>query len=1069
MPKRQDIKKVLVIGSGPIIIGQAAEFDYAGTQACRVLREEGIEVVLINPNPATIMTDTDIAHKVYMEPLTVESLERIIEKERPDGVLPTLGGQAGLNLAVEAVEAGVLERFGIELLGTTVDSIKTSEDRELFKEMLESIGEPVISSAIATSVKEALDFLNKEDFPLIIRPAYTLGGTGGGIACNEKELKAIVADGIRASRVGQVLVEKSVAGWKEVEYEVMRDAAGNCITVCSMENFDPVGVHTGDSIVVAPTQTLRDVEYQMLRSAAINIVNKLEIEGGCNCQFALDTKSMQYYVIEVNPRVSRSSSLASKATGYPIAKVAARIAIGYNLDEIENGVTGKTYACFEPVLDYVVCKIPRWPFDKFVEANKEIGTKMKATGEVMSIGISFESALLKAVRSLEQGIYTLDTGLGNLTNDEVEARLSEISCERLFVVAEALRRKISVEKVQEITTIDPWFLEKVKNIVEMEEHIRGLTLREWTPELMKAVKQMGISDKTISNYTGASTMVVRALREGMGIKPAYRMVDTCAGEFDAVSPYYYSCYGVEGESEEPKDNTVVVLGSGPIRIGQGVEFDYCSVHCSWALRKAGYDTVIINNNPETVSTDFDTSDRLYFEPLTEEDVLGILAVEKPVGVVCQFGGQTAIKLAHCIEKAGYKIIGTSLQNIDAAEDRERFDALLEELGIERPRGTTVYTREEAVSVANELGYPVLVRPSYVLGGQGMEIANNDESICQYMDIINLNEQEHPILIDKYLLGQELEVDAICDGEDILIPGIMEHVERAGVHSGDSISLYPPQNVSIDIQEKIIDLTRKLARGLNVRGLVNIQFIVHKDDVYVIEVNPRSSRTVPFISKAAGLPVVDLGVRVSLGQKLKDLGYGTGLFKVPRIVAVKLPVFSSDKLPGVEVSVGPEMKSTGEVIGFGDTLTEALVKGFVAAGMMNRKGGALFSVNKHDREEVLPVARVLAEEGYTIYATPGTAKYLSINGLVVTAVPKISQSHDALLKLLINGQIIIIIDTPTKGREPERDGFRMRREAVERGITCLTSLDTAKALVKSMSLWAVRGCTHPIELGEANRR
>jgi carbamoyl-phosphate synthase large subunit len=1069
MPKRPDINKVLVIGSGPIIIGQAAEFDYAGTQACRVLQEEGIEVVLVNPNPATIMTDTDIADKVYMEPLTVESLERILEKEKPDGVLPTLGGQTGLNLAVELFENGILGRFGIELLGTTVDSIRASEDRELFKEMLESIDEPVISSTIATSVNEALAFLSTETFPLIVRPAYTLGGTGGGIVRNEEELIHVCTEGIRASRVGQVLVEKSVAGWKEVEYEVMRDGAGNCITVCSMENVDPVGVHTGDSIVVAPTQTLRDAEYQMLRSAAINIVNKLRIEGGCNIQFALDTDSMEYYVIEVNPRVSRSSSLASKATGYPIAKVAARIAVGYNLDEIENGVTGKTTACFEPVLDYVVVKIPRWPFDKFVHADKQIGTRMKATGEVMAIGLSFEAALLKAVRSLEQGLYSLDTGLDVLGDEKLEARLHEVSCERLFVVAEALRRGMPVEKIYEITTIDPWFLNKIRRIVVTEKEISGLPLKKWTPELMRRVKKTGFSDRAVAKLAGSAESDVHALRESMGIRPVFRMVDTCAGEFDAVSPYYYSCYGVQGESGPPSKKTVVVLGSGPIRIGQGVEFDYCSVHCAWALRRAGYETVIINNNPETVSTDFDTSDRLYFEPLTEEDVLGVLAVEQPVGVVCQFGGQTAIKLAHCVANAGYRILGTSLADIDAAEDRKRFDALLAKLKIPRPEGATVFTREEAVRAANDLGYPVLVRPSYVLGGQGMEIAHNNRQICEYMDIINLTAQEHPILVDKYLLGQELEVDAICDGEDVLIPGIMEHVERAGIHSGDSISLYPPQNVPDEQLDRIVELTRALSRKLHVKGLVNIQYILFNDEVYVIEVNPRSSRTVPFISKATGLPVVDLGVKASLGMKLADLGYGTGLYEGPGIVAVKLPVFSSEKLPGVEVSLGPEMKSTGEVIGLGSNVTEAMVKGFVAAGMMNKRGGVLISVNKRDRELVLPVARVLANEGCSLYATPGTAKYLGIQGLVVTAVPKISQSHDALLKLLMDGHINIIIDTPTRGREPERDGFRMRRAAVERGVTCLTSLDTATALVQSMRSWSVLGCTHPIELGEANGR
>ncbi len=1062
-------RKVLVLGSGAIKIGEAGEFDYSGAQAIKALREEGIEAVLVNSNIATIQSDEKFVDKAYFIPVTADFIEGVIAKERPDGILLGFGGQTALNAGIELHERGILDRYGVKILGTGIYSIEACDNREMFRNLMEKHGLPIPRSQKANSVEEAMAVAKSIGFPVMVRVAYALGGTGSGVVRSESELAPVVARGLAQSRIHQVLVESYLGGWKEIEYEVMRDAAGNCITVCSMENFDPVGVHTGDSIVVAPTQTLRDVEYQMLRAAAINIINYLKIEGGCNVQFALDTKSMQYYVIEVNPRVSRSSSLASKATGYPIAKVAARIAIGYNLDEIENGVTGKTYACFEPVLDYVVVKIPRWPFDKFVNADKNIGTRMKATGEVMSIGLSFEAALLKAVRSLEQGLFSLDTGLDSLHDDVLEKRLGEVSCERLFVVAEALRRGVPVEKVAGITTIDPWFLEKVKNIVDLEEKMRGLALKDITPQMMACVKEMGFADKAIAQLTGAREEEVRAAREKMGILPAYRMVDTCAGEFDAVSPYYYSAYGVQGESGPPSKKTVVVLGSGPIRIGQGVEFDYCSVHCAWALRRAGYETVIINNNPETVSTDFDTSDRLYFEPLTEEDVLAVLAVEKPVGVVCQFGGQTAIKLAHCVASAGYEILGTSLSNIDAAEDRKRFDALLERLNIPRPQGATVFTRDEAVRAANELGYPVLVRPSYVLGGQGMEIANNDDDIVQFMDIINMTEQEHPILIDKYLLGQELEVDAICDGEEVLIPGIMEHVERAGIHSGDSISLYPPQNVTREHQERIVELTRALAAGLEVKGLVNIQFILFKDEIYVIEVNPRSSRTVPFISKAAGLPVVDLGVRAALGQKLKDLGYGTGLFKEPKIVAVKLPVFSSEKLPGVEVSLGPEMKSTGEVIGMGETLTEAMVKGFVAAGMMNRRGGVLISVHKDDREAVLPVARVLADEGCKLYATPGTAKFLGIKGLVVTAIPKLSQSHDALLKMLIDGDITTIIDTPTRGRVPERDGFRMRRAAVERGITTLTSLDTANALVHSMRQWAVLGCTHPLELGEANRR
>ncbi len=1063
MPKRSDIKKVLVIGSGPIVIGQAAEFDYAGTQACRVLKEEGIEVVLVNSNPATIMTDTHIADKVYLEPLNAETITEIIKKEKPDSLLPTLGGQTGLNLAVELYESGVLEELNVELLGTRVDSIRKSEDREEFKETMDAIGEPTIRSIIATDIHSAVQFGREEGYPLIIRPAYTLGGTGGGIVDNEQELIQMAQDGIRASRVNQILVEKSVAGWKEIEFEVMRDAVGNCITVCSMENFDPVGVHTGDSIVVAPTQTLRNEELQMLRSASLNIINALEIEGGCNCQFALDPNSMQYYVIEVNPRVSRSSALASKATGYPIAKVATRIAIGYQLDEIKNAVTGSTFACAEPVLDYIVVKIPRWPFDKFTQADKHIGTRMKATGEVMAIGDSFELALNKAIRSLELGCYSLDFNYSAYSDEAIYEMIKVPNSDRLFAIAEALRRRKSVQEICEITRIDPWFMNKLADLVALEERVRQTPFSDWTAEFMAEVKQNGICDKAISKFQQVSESEVRKLRHRFELRPAYRTVDTCAGEFEAVSPYYYSCYQDASEAGKPNENTVVVLGSGPIRIGQGVEFDYCSVHCAWALKDAGYRTVIINNNPETVSTDFDTSDRLYFEPLTEEDVLEILDIEKPIGVVCQFGGQTAIKLAKAVENAGYKILGTALADIDAAEDRELFDALLEKLSIDRPKGTTVFTEEEAIAAANQLGYPVLVRPSYVLGGQGMEIAYDDKNLSEYMRIINLSEQEHPILIDKYLMGSELEVDAICDGENVLIPGVMEHVERAGVHSGDSISVYPPQNLTDSIRDRIVELTTALARGLNVKGLVNIQFIAHDNELYVIEVNPRSSRTIPYISKITGLPVVKLGVQASLGQKLTDLDYGIGLYPAPDITAVKVPVFSFEKLPGVEVSLGPEMKSTGEVLGLGSTVREALIKGFSAAGFKVKPGGVLFSVTKDDRAEVLPIARAFHDLGYTIYGTPGTAKFLAIHGgMLATAVPKLSQASDLLTDLIKDGTLGLIVITATHGREPERDGFQIRRAAVECGIDCITSLDTAQALASSM---AVTESVPVVELNE----
>ena len=1053
MPKKEWIKKVLVIGSGPIIIGQAAEFDYAGTQACRVLKEEGVEVVLVNSNPATIMTDTDIADKVYLEPLTCETIERILKKERPDSLLASLGGQTGLNLAMELDERGILDKYGVKLLGTNIASIRRAEDREEFKEMMLSIGEPCIESVIVHDVQASVDFANQIGYPVIVRPAYTLGGTGGGLAADEEQLREICADGLRASRVHQNLIERSVAGWKEIEYEVIRDGAGNCITVCNMENFDPVGVHTGDSIVVAPSQTLRDVEHQMLRSAAINIISALGIEGGCNVQYALSPDSLEYYVIEVNPRVSRSSALASKATGYPIAKVTTRIALGYTLDEIVNGVTGETYACAEPTLDYCVLKFPRWPFDKFVYADKRIGTKMKATGEIMAIGVNFESALLKAVRSLEMGFDSLvSPALERLPDEEIERRLHEINTERSFVVAEALRRGTSIEHIHGITKIDLWFLRKVQKIVLEEQALRAMKPADLTRERMLKVKKMGFADKAIARFLGMEETDVRALRKEMDVLPAFRMVDTCGGEFAAVSPYFYSVYGAQTEAENSGRKTVVVLGSGPIRIGQGIEFDYCSVHCVWALKKAGFDTVIINNNPETVSTDFDTSDRLYFEPLTAEDVWNVLEVERPVGVVCQFGGQTAIKLAKYVKQAGYPILGTDLKDIDAAEDRELFNELLAALSIPQPSGTTVFTAEEAVQAAERLGYPVLVRPSYVLGGQGMEIAYDEQSIREYMQIINLNVQEHPILVDKYLLGREIEVDAICDGEDVLIPGIMEHVERAGIHSGDSISVYPPQTLSPRTQRLLTDYTTRIARALHVKGLVNIQFIQHAGDLYVIEVNPRSSRTIPYISKVTGIPLVELGVRASLGERVGSFGFGTGLYPPAPNVAVKMPVFSFEKLPEVEVSLGPEMKSTGEVLGLAKTAEEAYLKGFQSTKMLiPQEGGVLLSIARHDKQEVLALAEQLDQMGFDLYATAGTANHLNRNFIAASKVPKPSEDHEQLGKLLDSGKIRLIITTPTHGRDPQRDGFRLCRMAVEYGVPCITSLDTAKLLVRCVKL------------------
>ncbi|MBE5800440.1 MAG: carbamoyl-phosphate synthase large subunit [Clostridiales bacterium] len=1056
MPKKEWIKKVLVIGSGPIVIGQAAEFDYAGTQACRVLKEEGLEVVLVNSNPATIMTDTDIADKVYLEPLTVESIERIIKLERPDSLLASLGGQTGLNMAMELDERGILEKYNVKLLGTKIDAIRRAEDREDFKNMMLDIGEPCIDSVIVHDVQPAVDFANEFGYPVIVRPAYTLGGTGGGFAANEKQLREICADGLRSSRVHENLIEKSVAGWKEIEYEVIRDGAGNCITVCNMENFDPVGVHTGDSIVVAPTQTLREDEAYMLRHAALNIISELGIEGGCNVQFALDPNSMKYYVIEVNPRVSRSSALASKATGYPIAKVTTRIALGYTLDEIANGVTGCTFACAEPTVDYIVLKFPRWPFDKFVYADKHIGTKMKATGEIMSISTNFESALLKAVRSLETGMDSLVVpALEALSDEELETQLHEINTERAFVVAEALRRGVSLEHVYDVTKIDIWFLKKVQNIVEMEQALRLLGSKDKLDRnMLMDAKKMGMCDKAIARFVGSDELTIRAMRKEMNILPAFRKVDTCGGEFEAVSPYFYSVYGGATEAFNSGRKTVVVLGSGPIRIGQGIEFDYCSVHCVWALKKAGFDTVIINNNPETVSTDFDTADRLYFEPLTPEDVWNILEIEQPVGVVCQFGGQTAIKLAKAVRQGGYNILGTDLGDIDAAEDRELFNQLLNSLGIPQPKGTTVFTADEAAEAAKMLGYPVLVRPSYVLGGQGMEIAYSEKHIREYMDIINLNIQEHPILVDKYLLGREIEVDAICDGENVLIPGIMEHIERAGIHSGDSISVYPPQHIAPRIQRLVTDYTINIARSLHVKGLVNIQFIEYAGDLYIIEVNPRSSRTVPYISKVTGIPIVELGVRASLGEKVPAMGFGTGLYPPAPTVAVKMPVFSFEKLNEVEVALGPEMKSTGEALGLAETAEEAYLKGFASTKMAiprPEEGGVLFAIADHDKREALGLAETFAALGFDIYATTGTAHMLNHNYVGAQPVPRPGEDTDALAKLFDSGKIRLIITTPTHGRDPHRAGFRLRRMAVEYGIACVTSIDTAKLLMKCVKL------------------
>lgn len=1049
MPRDTRIKKVLVIGSGPIVIGQAAEFDYAGTQACRSLKEEGIEVVLLNSNPATIMTDKDIADEVYIEPLTVPVLKKVIEKEKPDSILPTLGGQAGLNLAMEIAETGFLEEHNCRLIGTTSQTIKKAEDRLEFKETMEKIGEPCAPSLVVENVEDGIEFTNKIGYPVVLRPAYTLGGSGGGIAHNQFELVEILENGLRLSRVGQVLVERCIAGWKEVEYEVMRDSAGNCITVCNMENIDPVGVHTGDSIVVAPSQTLGDKEHQMLRTSALNIINELNIKGGCNVQYALHPESFEYCVIEVNPRVSRSSALASKATGYPIAKVAAKIALGYTLDEIKNAITQKTYASFEPTLDYCVVKIPRLPFDKFITASRKLTTQMKATGEVMSICNNFEGALMKAIRSLEQHVECLlDYDFSKLSDSELEDMLHKVDDRRIWVIAEALRRGVSYDHIHEVTMIDKWFIDKLAIIVEMENALKNGPL---TPELLKEAKRIEFPDTVISRLTGKSEEEIKNMRYDNNIVAAYKIVDTCAAEFKAATPYYYLVYGGENESVETNPpKKVLVLGSGPIRIGQGIEFDFCSVHCTWAFKEEGFETIIVNNNPETVSTDFDIADKLYFEPLTPEDVENIVNIEKPDGAVVQFGGQTAIKLTESLMKMGVPILGTKAEDVDAAEDRELFDEILEQCKIPRPTGGTVFTAEEAKNVANRLGYPVLVRPSYVLGGQGMQIATCDQEVEEFMEIINRIAQDHPILVDKYLQGTEVEVDAICDGEDILIPGVMEHIERAGVHSGDSISVYPAYSLSQKIIDTIEDYTRKLAMSLHVKGMINIQFIVCDGKVYVIEVNPRSSRTVPYISKVTGIPIVKLATKCIIGHKIKELGYKPGLQPKADYYAIKMPVFSFEKIRGAETSLGPEMKSTGECLGIAKTFNEALYKAFLGAGVVLPKHKKIIiSVKDADKQEVVPLAQRFEKLGYEVYATRTTAEVLRENGVNAIKVNKIHQEAPTVMDLLLEHKIDIVIDTPTQGRDKSRDGFLIRRTSIETGVNCFTSLDTVDALLTSL--------------------
>ena len=1050
MPRNNDIKKVLVIGSGPIVIGQAAEFDYAGTQACRSLKEEGIEVCLVNSNPATIMTDKQIADQVYIEPLTLESLKEIIIKEKPDSILPTLGGQAGLNLGMELAECGFLDEQGVKLIGTTAETIFKAEDRQAFKDTMEKIGEPSPASQVVKNIEDGIAFTNKIGYPVVLRPAFTLGGSGGGIAHDEQELIDILSNGLRLSRVGEVLVERCIAGWKEIEYEVMRDANGNCITVCNMENIDPVGVHTGDSIVVAPSQTLGDKEYQMLRTSALNIINELQITGGCNVQYALNPDSFEYCVIEVNPRVSRSSALASKATGYPIAKVTAKIALGYHLDEIKNAITQKTYASFEPMLDYCVVKIPRLPFDKFLTAKRTLTTQMKATGEVMSICNNFEGALMKAIRSLEQHVDSLMSyDFTGLTDDELEKQLAVVDDRRIWVIAEALRRGVKYEHIHEITKIDLWFIDKIAILVEMENRLKT---EELTVDLLKEAKRIEFPDNVISQLTDIDEADIKKMRYDNGIVAAYKMVDTCAAEFEAETPYYYSVFGSENEAAETNpQKKVLVLGSGPIRIGQGVEFDYCSVHCTWAFAKEGWETIIVNNNPETVSTDFDIADKLYFEPLTAEDVESIVNIEKPDGAVVQFGGQTAIKLTEALMKMGVKILGTKAEDVDAAEDRELFDEILQKTGIPRAAGGTVFTAEEAKKVANEIGYPVLVRPSYVLGGQGMKIAWNDDEIEEFIGIINTITQDHPILVDKYLMGKEIEVDAICDGTDILIPGIMEHIERTGVHSGDSISVYPAHTISEKAKETLVEYTKRLAQALHVVGMINIQFIDMDDNIYVIEVNPRSSRTVPYISKVTGIPIVDLAARIIMGETIKGMGYTPGLAPTADYIAIKMPVFSFEKLRGAEISLGPEMKSTGECLGIDKTFNGALYKAFEGAGVeLPKYKQMIMTVKDADKPEAVGVAKRFEKLGYKIYATRSTAKYLQEHGVNALRVNKISQESPNVMDLILGHKIDLVIDTPTQGNgDKTRDGFLIRRNAIETGVYCITAMDTANALAHAL--------------------
>ncbi len=1050
MPRNNDIKKVLVIGSGPIVIGQAAEFDYAGTQACRSLKEEGIEVCLVNSNPATIMTDKQIADQVYIEPLTLESLKEIIIKEKPDSILPTLGGQAGLNLGMELAECGFLDEQGVKLIGTTAETIFKAEDRQAFKDTMEKIGEPIAASQVVKNIEDGIAFTNKIGYPVVLRPAFTLGGSGGGIAHDEQELIDILSNGLRLSRVGEVLVERCIAGWKEIEYEVMRDANGNCITVCNMENIDPVGVHTGDSIVVAPSQTLGDKEYQMLRTSALNIINELQITGGCNVQYALNPDSFEYCVIEVNPRVSRSSALASKATGYPIAKVTAKIALGYHLDEIKNAITQKTYASFEPMLDYCVVKIPRLPFDKFLTAKRTLTTQMKATGEIMSICNNFEGALMKAIRSLEQHVDSLMSyDFTGLTDDELEKQLAVVDDRRIWVIAEALRRGVKYEHIHEITKIDLWFIDKIAILVEMENRLKT---EELTVDLIKEAKRIEFPDNVISQLTDIDEADIKKMRYDNGIVAAYKMVDTCAAEFEAETPYYYSVFGSENEAAETNpQKKVLVLGSGPIRIGQGVEFDYCSVHCTWSFAKEGWETIIVNNNPETVSTDFDIADKLYFEPLTAEDVESIVNIEKPDGAVVQFGGQTAIKLTEALMKMGVKILGTKAEDVDAAEDRELFDEILQKTGIPRAAGGTVFTAEEAKKVANEIGYPVLVRPSYVLGGQGMKIAWNDDEIEEFIGIINTITQDHPILVDKYLMGKEIEVDAICDGTDILIPGIMEHIERTGVHSGDSISVYPAHTISEKAKETLVEYTKRLAQALHVVGMINIQFIDMDDNIYVIEVNPRSSRTVPYISKVTGIPIVDLAARIIMGETIKGMGYTPGLAPTSDYIAIKMPVFSFEKLRGAEISLGPEMKSTGECLGIDKTFNGALYKAFEGAGVeLPKYKQMIMTVKDADKPEAVGVAKRFEKLGYKIYATRSTAKYLQEHGVNALRVNKISQESPNVMDLILGHKIDLVIDTPTQGNgDKTRDGFLIRRNAIETGVYCITAMDTANALAHAL--------------------